>query len=42
MRLAMRFEIGAERYRWLTTSLFITKGRLIGTGSVECEVFRVA
>jgi hypothetical protein len=41
MRLAMRFEIGAERYRWLTTSLFIAKGRLIGTGSVECEVFRV-
>jgi Protein of unknown function (DUF3237) len=41
MRLVMRFDIGAERYRWLNTSLFIAKGRLIRTGSVECEVFRV-
>jgi hypothetical protein len=41
MRLAMRFDIGAEQYRWLNTSLFIAKGRLIGTGKVECEVFRV-
>ena len=39
--MAMRFDIGAEHYRWLNTSLFIAKGRLIGTGSVECEVFRV-
>ena len=41
MRLVMRFDIGAERYRWLNTSLFIAKGRLFRTGSVECEVFRV-
>jgi Protein of unknown function (DUF3237) len=41
MRLVMRFDIGAERYRWLNTSLFVAKGRLIRTGSVECEVFRV-
>jgi CheY-like chemotaxis protein len=41
MRLVMRFDIGAERYRWLNTSLFIAKGRLIRTGSVECEVFRL-
>jgi hypothetical protein len=41
LRLMMRFDIGAERYRWLNTSLFIAKGRLIGTGSLECEVFRV-
>ena len=42
MRLVMQFDIGAERYRWLTTSLFIARGRLFRTGSVECEVFRVA
>lgn len=41
MRLVMRFDIGAEHYRWLNTSLFIAKGRLIRTGSVEYEVFRV-
>lgn len=41
LRLAMRFEIGAVLYRWLNTSLFIAKGRLFRTGSVECEVFRV-
>jgi hypothetical protein len=41
MRLVMRFDIGAERYRWLNTSLFIAKGRLIRAGSVEGEVFRV-
>jgi hypothetical protein len=40
MRLT-RFDIGAERYRWLNTNLFIAKGRLIRTGSVECEVLRV-
>jgi Protein of unknown function (DUF3237) len=40
LRLVMRFDIGAERYRWLNTSLFIAKGRLFRTGSVECEVFR--
>jgi Protein of unknown function (DUF3237) len=41
MRLVMRFDIGAEHFRWLNTSLFIAKGRLIRTGSVEYEVFRV-
>ena len=41
MRLVMKFDIGSERYRWLNTSLFIAKGRLFRTGSVECEVYRV-
>ena len=26
MRLTMRFDAGAERYRWLNTSLFVAKG----------------
>jgi Protein of unknown function (DUF3237) len=42
LRLVMQFDAGAERYRWLNTSLFIAKGRLYRTGSLECEVFRVA
>jgi Protein of unknown function (DUF3237) len=41
MRLTMRFDTGAERYRWLNTSLFIAKGRLLGTGSIEYAIFRV-
>ena len=32
MRLALRFETGAQQYLWLNTSLFIAKGRLLGTG----------
>jgi Protein of unknown function (DUF3237) len=37
MRLAMRFDTGTERYRWLNTSLFVAKGRLLGTGSIGCD-----
>jgi hypothetical protein len=41
MRLAMRFDASAERYRWLNQSLFIATGRLEGTGSIEYAVFRL-
>jgi hypothetical protein len=41
MRLTMRFDTGAERYGWLNTSLFVAKGRLIGTGNIEYAVYRV-
>jgi hypothetical protein len=41
MRLAMRFDTGAARYRWLNTSLFIARGRLLGTGQIEYDVHRV-
>ena len=41
MRLALRFETGARQYLWLNTSLFIAKGRLLGTGHIEYEVYRV-
>jgi Protein of unknown function (DUF3237) len=42
MRLMMHFETGAESYRWLNTSLFVARGRLIGTGHVEYAVCRLA
>ena len=42
MRLMMRFEAGAERYRWLNTSLFVARGRLIGTGHIEYDVRRLS
>jgi Protein of unknown function (DUF3237) len=41
LRLVMRFDIGAERSRWLNTGVSIARGRLFGTGSMECDVFRV-
>jgi uncharacterized protein DUF3237 len=41
MRLTMRFDAGAERYRWLNTSLFVARGRLLGTGRIEYEVYRI-
>ena len=41
MRLTMRFDTGAEQYRWLNTSLFVAKGRLLGTGRIEYSVYRI-
>jgi hypothetical protein len=41
MRLAVCFETGAQQYLWLNTSLYIAKGRLLGTGHIEYEVYRV-
>jgi len=41
MRLAVRFETGAQQHLWLNTSVYIAKGRLLGTGRVEYEVYRV-
>ena len=41
MRLAVRFETGAQQYLWLNTNLFIANGRLLGTGHIEYEVYRV-
>jgi hypothetical protein len=41
MRLTMRFDTGAEQYRWLNTSLFVAKGRLLGTGNIEYAVYRI-
>jgi hypothetical protein len=41
MRLSIRFDTGAQTYRWLNTSLFIAAGRLLGTGRIEYAVYRV-
>jgi Protein of unknown function (DUF3237) len=40
-RTTPRFETGDERYRWLTTSLFLAEGHLLA-GGVEYHVFRVS
>jgi Protein of unknown function (DUF3237) len=41
MRIAPHFEVGAGRYSWLGTSLFIGRGRLTGPRAIEYEIFRV-
>jgi Protein of unknown function (DUF3237) len=41
MRMAVTFETGDDRYRWLNESLFVARGRLLGTGKVEYTVYRV-
>jgi hypothetical protein len=41
MRLSIRFETGAARYAWLNTTLFVARGRLLGTGRIEYEVYRL-
>jgi hypothetical protein len=40
-RMSVRFETGAPRYAWLNTSLFVARGRLLDTGCIEYEVYRV-
>jgi len=42
MRLNVRLETAAARYAWLNTSLFVARGRLLGTGHIEYQIFRVA
>lgn len=41
MRMSMRFETGAERYRWLNESLFVAEGRLSGPKEIEYRIYRV-
>jgi hypothetical protein len=41
MRLVLTFDSGAEEYRWLTRSIFVAAGRLLGTGRIEYAVHRV-
>jgi Protein of unknown function (DUF3237) len=41
MRLSIRFETGTPRYAWLNTNLFVARGRLLGTGHIEYQVYRV-
>jgi hypothetical protein len=41
MRFAVTFDTGADRYRWLTQSLFVARGRILGTYELEYEIHRV-
>ncbi len=41
MRMSLTFETSSPRYEWLTQSLFLARGRLLGAKSIEYEVLRV-
>ena len=41
MRMAVRFDVGAARYRWLTQSLFVGEGRVAGPRTIEYAIQRV-
>ena len=41
MRMSMMFETTSQRYAWLTRSLFIARGRLLGAYDLEYDVYRV-
>jgi hypothetical protein len=41
MRLVLTFDTGAAGYEWLTRSVFVAAGRLLGTGRIEYAVHRV-
>ncbi len=41
MRMALEFDTTAERYAWLTQSLFLARGRLPAAKAIEYEVYRV-
>jgi predicted dehydrogenase len=40
-RISLEVETGDERYRWLTRSSLIGRGRLCGGPGVEYQIFRV-
>jgi hypothetical protein len=41
MRMALTFETESPRYDWLAQSLFVARGRLLGSKSIEYEVYRL-
>jgi Protein of unknown function (DUF3237) len=41
MRMVVSFETGEERYRWLNESIYVARGRILGTGRVEYTIYRL-
>lgn len=41
MRIVAQFDTGADRYTWLTRSLFIGEGRLAGPRTIEYAIHRL-
>ena len=41
MRVVLTFETESRNYQWLMESLFLARGRLLGSKSLEYDVYRV-
>jgi hypothetical protein len=41
MRMSLIFDTTSPSYAWLTQSLFIARGRLLGAKSIEYDVYRL-
>jgi hypothetical protein len=41
MRIAPRFEVGDGAYAWLTSNLFLGRGRLLGPKRITYDIYRV-
>jgi Protein of unknown function (DUF3237) len=41
MRMAMTFDTGDSRYRWLNQHLFVAEGRLAGANTIEYQIYRI-
>jgi hypothetical protein len=41
MRMVLTFETESPRYEWLMQSLFVARGRLLGSKSIEYDVYRI-
>ena len=41
MRMVLTFETTSPRYEWLMQSLFVARGRLLGSKSIEYDVYRI-
>jgi hypothetical protein len=41
MCMTPQFDVGSDRYGWLTENLFVARGRLAGPKRIEYQVYRV-
>lgn len=41
MCMTPQFDVGSDRYGWLTANLFVARGRLAGPKRIEYEVYRL-
>lgn len=41
MCMTPQFDVGSDRYAWLTANLFVARGRLAGPNRIEYEVYRL-
>jgi hypothetical protein len=41
MRMALTFDTASPAYEWLMQSLFIARGRLLNSKSIEYDVYRI-